>query len=135
GGKESCDNGIETGRGGSSLARKFGAHWPGADYAKVAAKLGKVPTLAPEDADHHARLNDGIELAGHGENERGFAAAVGPENGDVLAGADAEIDVVQDNAIAARDVDRAHFEKGLRIDFVFAHVQMLGRPLDARLNG
>jgi hypothetical protein len=28
---------------------------------------------------------------------------------------------VQDNAIAARDVDRAHFEKGLRIDFVVTH--------------
>jgi hypothetical protein len=42
---------------------------------------------------------------------------------------------VQDDAIAARDVDRAHFEKGLRIDFAVAHVQMLSRPSDARLNG
>jgi hypothetical protein len=42
---------------------------------------------------------------------------------------------VQDNPIAARDVDRAHFEKGLRIDFVVAHVRMLGQPVDARLNG
>ena len=55
----------------------------------------------------HAGLNDGIELAGHGEDERGFAAAVGAEDGDVLAGADGEVDVVQDDAVAARDVDVA----------------------------
>jgi hypothetical protein len=134
-GKETGDYRIEAGRGGGSLAGQFGAHWSGADYAEMAAQLGQIPTLAAEDADEHSGLNDGIELAGHGENERGFAAAVRPENGDVLAGANVEIDVVQNNAIAARDVDRAHFEKGLRIDFVVAHVQMLGRPLDARLNG
>ena len=71
----------------------------------------KVPPVAAEDANTHAGLDDRVNLAGHGEDERGFAAAVGPENGHVLAGADGEVDVVEHDAIAAGHVDLAKLEE------------------------
>ena len=111
GGEEAGDDGIEAGGDGGALAGQIGAH-----DAEVAAELGEVPAVAAEDADAHAGLNDGIDLAGDGEDERGFAAAVGAEDGDVFAGADGEIDVVKDDALAAGDVDIAQFEKPIEID-------------------
>ena len=82
----------------------------------MATQLSEIPALAAEDADLHFRQGNGIDLAGHGEDEGGLAAAVGAEDGDVLAGADGEVDVVKDDAIAARDVDVAQVEKMARID-------------------
>ena len=41
--------------------------------------------------------SDGVALAGDGLDEGGFAAAVGAEDGDVLAGVDGEVDVVEDD--------------------------------------
>lgn len=73
----------------------------------MATELSEVPALAAEDADMHAGLDDGIELAGDGEDEGGLAASVGAEDGDVFAGADGEVDVVEDDAVSAGDVDAA----------------------------
>ena len=109
--KKSCDHSIEPRRHCRALAGQFGSHGSGADHAEVAAQLGQIPALAAEDAHAHSRSDDGIELAGHGEDERGFSASVGAENGDVLAGADAEVDVVQHHAITARHVHVAQFKK------------------------
>jgi len=88
------------------------------------AEFSKVPAGAAKDGDFRAGLaglgmvsrsgDDGIELAGHGADERGLAASVGAEDGDVFAGMDGEIDVVQDDAVAEGDVDVAHLEKLLR---------------------
>ena len=85
------------------------------------AELGKIPAGAAKDRDLGARLagfgvvsgsgDDGIKLAGHGADERGLAASVGAEDGDVFAGLDGEIDVMQDDAVAEGDVDVAHLEK------------------------
>ena len=52
-GKETRNHGIEAGRGGSALAWKLGAHWPGADYAEVAspAVLGRVDPSTRVDVD------------------------------------------------------------------------------------
>ena len=53
--------------------------------------------------------DDGIALAGEGADQRGFAAAIGAEDGDVFAIGDAaEGDVVKDDVVAARDADVAH---------------------------
>ena len=49
--------------------------------------------------------DDGVALAGDGLDEGGFAAAVGAEDGDVLAGVDGEVDVVEDDVVAAGYVD------------------------------
>ena len=61
-------------------------------------------------------LHDGIDLAGDGEDQRGLAAAVGAEDRDMLAGADAEVDVVQHDAIAARHVHVFQLEKLMFVD-------------------
>jgi hypothetical protein len=82
-----------------------------AHHAEVPAELGQVPALAAEDAHPHLRAHDGIDLAGHGHDQRRFAAAVRPQNGHVLAGADGQVHIVQHHALAARHVDRAQFEK------------------------
>jgi hypothetical protein len=58
--------------------------------------------------------DDGVELAVHGADEGGFAAAVGAEDGDVFAGLDGEVDVVEDDAVAGGYVDVAHVEEGMR---------------------
>ena len=87
----------------------------------MAAEFGQVPTFAAEDAHMHAGLDDGIDLAGDGEDQSGFTAAVGAEDGDVLPGADGEVDIVQDDAIAAGNVDIAEVEEIVRIGLFFAH--------------
>ena len=122
GGEEAGDHGIEPGGNGGALAGKVRAHQARADHAEVAAQLGEIPAVAAEDADAHARLDDGINLAGDGEDEGGFSASVGAEDGHVLAGADGEIDVVEHDAVAAGHVDLAQreelrfvFRQGLRL--------------------
>lgn len=75
------------------------------------AELGEVPTGAAEDADLHAGDDNVVDVAGHGADEGGFSAAVGAEDGNVLACADGEVDVVQDEAVAEGDVDLAHVEE------------------------
>ena len=83
----------------------------GAHHAKMPAELREVPAVAAEDADTHAGLDDGIDLAGDGEDEGGFAATVGSENGHVFAGANRQVHVVQHDAIAACDVDMLELKK------------------------
>jgi len=79
------------------------------DDAEVFAKLGEVPAGAAEDADFWLGMfgarDGGVEFAGHGADERGFAAAVGAEDGDVFSGLDGEVDVVEDIAVAEGYVD------------------------------
>ena len=105
----------------------------GADHAKVAAQLGQVPAVATKDADMHARLHDRVELAGHGEDQRGLAAAVGAENGHVLAGADGEVDVVEHDAVAARHINLAQGKKFN--SFSSPVFSCHSEPSPARLNG
>ena len=81
-------------------ARQFGG-----DDAKALLELSEVPARAAEDADFSIRLGDGVALAGDGLDESGLAAAVRPENGDVLTGVDGEIDVVEDNVFPASYID------------------------------
>jgi len=105
-GEESCGDGVEAGSDGGAFAGEIGDH-----DSEVAAELCEVPALAAEDAHVHAGDDHGVDLACHGEDEGGFSAAVGAEDGDVFASADGEVDVVQHDALAARDVDAAHVEK------------------------
>jgi len=77
----------------------------------VLAELGEVPAIPTEDAHLQPRPDHGVDLAGHGHNEGRLATAVGTQDGHVLAGSDAEVDIVQDDAVAARYVDSAEFEK------------------------
>lgn len=116
GGEEAGDDGVEAGGDGGALAGEFGAEGAVGDDAEVLAELGEVPAMAAEDADVHAGLDDGIKLAGDGEDERGLAASVGAEDADMLAGADFEVDVVEDGAVAAGDVDLGEGEEGIGIE-------------------
>jgi hypothetical protein len=83
------------------------------------AELSEVPAGAAEDADgrkntvsvRSVRGGEGVEFAVHGADEGGFSAAVGAEDGEVFAGADGEVDVVEDDAVAEGDVDVAHDEE------------------------
>ena len=52
-----------------------------------------------------------VEFAVHGADEGGFAAAVGAEDGDVFAGLDGEVDVVEDVAVAEGYVDVSHLQE------------------------
>ena len=123
-GKEARDDGVEAGGDGGALAGEFRAHGPGADDPEMTAEFREIPALAAEDANAHAGLNDGIELAGDGEDKRGLAAPIGAEDGDMLAGADGEVDVVEDDAFAPRDVDVAKVEEVGRTDLVLIHRQL-----------
>jgi hypothetical protein len=110
GGKEARNHGVEPRGHGDALTGKIGA-----DHAEVAAQFGQVPAFAAKDAHVHLRPHHGVELAGDGQDERGFAAAVGTENGHVLARADAEMDVVQHHPLAARHVHPAQLKEiGMR---------------------
>jgi len=75
------------------------------------AQLRDIPALAAEETALHLGSEDRIALAGDGLDERGLAAAVGTENGDVLSGCDGEIDIVEDDRVAARYADLLHAQK------------------------
>lgn len=93
------------------------------------AELGEVPAGAAKDLDLGAGLGcvcdvaggglDGVELAVHGADEGGFAAAVGPEDDEVFAGLDGEIDVVEDDAVSGGYGDVAEVEEGRFSALVF----------------
>ena len=106
--EEAGDDGVEAGGDGGALAGQSAWARPRRSAGAAAVRSQRS---RPKMRTCMSGLDDGVDLAGHGEDERGFAAAVGAEDGDVLAGADGEIHVVQDDAIAARDVDVAHFEE------------------------
>src|SRR5258708_40060556 len=75
----------------------------------MVAELGEIPAAAAEDSDFRAGKagfgDERVEFAVHGLDEGGFAAAVGAEDGDVFAGVDGEVDVVEDDVVAAGYVD------------------------------
>ena len=64
-----------------------------------------------KDADLRFRMDDGVALAGDGLDEGGLTATVGAEDGDVLAGVDGEIDVVEDDVVSAGYVDVGQMKK------------------------
>ncbi len=99
-GKEAGEDGVAAGGVEGGAAGEFGG-----DDAEALFEFGEVPAFAAEDADLRFRLDDGVALAGDGLDEGGFAAAVGAEDGDVLAGVDGEVDVVEDDVVAAGHVD------------------------------
>ena len=107
GGEESGDDGVEAAGDGGALAGEFGG-----DNAEMGAELGDIPALATEEAEFGGGRDDGVALAGDGADEGGFAAAVGAEDGNVFAVGDAEGDGVEDDIVAAGDVDLAHEEEG-----------------------
>ena len=125
GGEEAGDDGVEAGGASGGAAGGVGRARGGVeagvgvgDDSEVVAEFGQVPAAAAEDAHFGAGRavvgNDGVELAVHGADEGGFAAAVGAEDGDVFAGLDGEVDVVEDNAVAEGYVDVAHVQEVLR---------------------
>ena len=56
-------------------------------------------------------LDHGINLAGDGQDQRGFAAPIRSQNRHVLAGANVQVHVVQHDAVAARHVDIFELEE------------------------
>lgn len=107
-GEEAGQHSIESSGGARLAAGEFGG-----DDAEALLQLGQVPALAAEDADAHLGRDQRIALAGHGLDECGFTAAVGPENGDVLARLDAQVDVVQNDIVATCDADMFEEKEGL----------------------
>lgn len=76
------------------------AEEPG-DDAQVGAQVEDVPPGLPEDQEGGlaVRPHQGVVLAGDEADERGFARAVGAQDGQVLAGADLEVQVLQDGLV------------------------------------
>lgn len=124
GGEEAGDNGVESGGDGGALAGQLGG-----DDAEMAAELRDIPAFAAEQEELRLGRGDGVALAGDGFDEGGFAAAVGPEDGDVFAGGDAEGDVVKDDVVAAGDADVLHEEEvgcvGHRLDAVWQRADLV----------
>lgn len=81
------------------------------DHPEMATKLRDVPAIAAEEANARLRRDDWIALAGDGLDERGFSAAVGPQDSNMLAVGDAQIDVVKHNGVATGDIHVLHIEK------------------------
>ncbi len=106
-GEEAGEDGVATGSSEGLFAGEFCG-----DYAEALFELGEVPAVAAEDADLGFGLGDGVALAGDGLDEGGLAAAVGAEDGDVFAGVDGEVDVVEDDVVAAGYVDVGQMKKG-----------------------
>jgi hypothetical protein len=73
--KESGNHRIQARGYGGPLARQL--REPGRHHAEVLAQLGQVPAFAAEDAHHHLWPHDGINLAGHGQDQRRLAASIG----------------------------------------------------------
>jgi len=65
-----------------------------ADDAEVGAEVEDVPVFLTQDAQASFGLEQRITFARDGFDERGFTAAVGAEDGDVLAGFDREAEAV-----------------------------------------
>jgi len=130
GGEEAGDDGFKAGGAGkeSGFAGLCGAEGERfRDDAEVFAELGEVPAGAAEDHYFWPGLGgagevgirktgcgglDGVELAVHGADEGGFAAAVGAEDDEVFAGLDGEVDVMEDDAVTGGDGDVAEVEEG-----------------------
>jgi len=127
-GEESGDDGVEAdgaadrGAGGVEACGDgcHAGHF--ADDAEVFAELGEVPAGAAEDLDFHAGKDEGVDFAIHGANEGGFPAAIGAENGYVLACLDVEVDIVEDDAVSEGDVDIGHAEELFRVGGVGSHL-------------
>jgi hypothetical protein len=105
-GKEAGENGVATGGVEGGAPGELGG-----DDAEAFFKFGEVPAFAAEDADFCLGLDDWVALAGDGLDEGGLAAAVGAEDGDVLAGVDGEVDVVEDDVVAACHVDLGQMQE------------------------
>jgi hypothetical protein len=75
------------------------------DDAEEVAQVEDVPDGLAENAEGRFGVCERIALAGDGLDERGFAAAVGAEDGNVFAGADGEADVAEGGVLAAHDGD------------------------------
>ena len=106
-GEEAGENGVTSGGGEGLFAGEFGG-----DYAETLFEFGEIPALTTEDADLGFWQGDGVALAGDGLDEGGLTAAVGAEDGDVLAGVDEEVDVVEDDVVAASYIDVGQMKKG-----------------------
>lgn len=98
GGEETGDDRVETAGHGRALAGEFRG-----DDAEMGAELRDVPARAAQQPQLSGGRDDGVALAGEGLDERGFAATIGAENGDVFPVGNAEGDVVEDNVVAAGD--------------------------------
>src|SRR3982074_1012200 len=98
--KKPGQDGVATGGVEGGTAGEFGR-----DDAEAFFELSEVPAFAAKDADLRFRCGDGVTLARNGLDEGGFAAVVGTEDGDVFAGVDGEVDVVEDDVVAARYID------------------------------
>jgi hypothetical protein len=81
-----------------------------ADEAEVVAEVEDVPIAGAEDLERCFGAEERVAFAGDGFDERGFAAAVGAEDGDVFAGFDGEVEAVKGEAAAAFDEDVLEFE-------------------------
>ena len=88
----------------------------GTDNAEMLPQLGQIPAISAKDADPHARLNDGVDLACNREDQRGFAASVGAEDGNMLSGTKIEVHIMQNDPVAPGNVDVFEFEKLFGID-------------------
>lgn len=82
-----------------------------ADYADMRAKLENIPGILAENAKRTVVAQQRVTFAGDRFYECRFSAAVGAENGYVLASFDFEIDAIKGVAISAKDVNVCEAEE------------------------
>jgi hypothetical protein len=75
------------------------------------AEIEDIPVFLAQDAQAGFGLEQRIAFARDGFDERGFAAAVGAKDGDVLAGFYGEAEAVEGEPAAAFDGDVFEFEE------------------------
>ncbi|HKH98548.1 MAG TPA: hypothetical protein VJ999_05515 [Candidatus Sulfotelmatobacter sp.] len=95
----------------SAGVARAGEHQVVGHDAQAGAQVEHIPALFPENRHRRSLTNHRIAFARNGLDERGLAAAVGAEDGDVLIGADAQGEIVQSDLLAAHDAQVLEVEQ------------------------
>ena len=85
------------------------------DHAEPLAQLKQLPALAAEDAHARARPSQGIALAGQRLDQRGLAATIRAEDGQMLVALHAQRNIVEHGLQAARHGNVLEFDESLSL--------------------
>ena len=105
------------------------------DDAEVMAQVEEAPRVAPQDAQRPGLgLQDGVEVARDQLDQGGFAAAVGTQDGDVLALRDREVTPSKAMRSSRRTVTFSSSIRGIKISFYPGDVISTQRRGDAEIS-
>ena len=82
------------------------------DDSQKRAQLENIPALTPQDGNGRVIPRERVTLSRDGFDERRFTASVGPEDADVLAAGDFQVDIQKSLAVATYYSDSREGEQG-----------------------